>query len=314
MAQHASLPGRDIHKIVTLAHRCANDDGIDPFNEQTMLGLHKPGSPTRAHFLVPQEDRPDKIIGYAQVETVGTSAEAELAVDPDHRRRGVGRNLLRSVIDSLESNVTQLRVWAHGDLPAAAALSGSEGFSRDRVLFQLARDLEGFTWPSAWPAGAKGNWPTGSGAPLALPEGITLRPFEVGEDEEAWTRVNAAAFADHPEQGRWTVGDLADRIGERWFDPEGLIVAEDEQGMLGFHWTKVEGGVGEVYVLGVDPRAQGTGLGKVLTFAGLAHMAAHGIRQVDLYTDESNTRAVQLYRSLGFAVVRTDVQWAKPML
>ncbi len=260
---------------------------------------------------MPQEDRPDHIIGYAQLEIVGTTAETELAVDPDHRRRGVGRALLRTVIDSLESNVTQIRTWAHGDLPSAAALARAEGFGRDRVLFQLGRDLDGFEWPVSWPKEARENWPVGAGAPVDLPAGIGLRSFETDRDEAEWTRVNAEAFADHPEQGRWTIADLRDRMGERWFDPEGLIVAEDARGMLGFHWTKVEGGVGEVYVLGVDPRSQGTGLGRALTLAGLAHMAAHGIRQIDLYTDESNTRAVELYRSMGFEVVRSDVQWAK---
>ncbi len=253
------------------------------------------------------------VVGYAQVEVSGSTASAELAVDPEHRRRGLGTGLVRSVVDSLGPKVSRLLVWAHGDLDAAAALAGAEGFERDRVLFQLSRGLEGFEWPRAWPDGLPGNWPTGDGPAVRLPEGVSLRPFEVGRDEDEWLRVNSAAFADHPEQGRWTLEDLGDRIAERWFDPEGLLVARDEAGMLGFHWTKVEGGVGEVYVLGVDPRAQGTGLGKALTLVGLAHMAAHGIRQVDLYADESNARAVGLYRSQGFEIVRSDVQWGKPL-
>ncbi|GAB3656762.1 GNAT family N-acetyltransferase [Glycomyces tarimensis] len=308
MPQHASLSGRDIHKIVTLAHRCTEVDDIEPFNEQTTLAMHRPASPELKHFVVPHDET---IIGYAQVEAVGDGASAELAVGPDHRRRGLGRALLREVIDSLEAQITSVKVWAHGDLPAASALATSEGFIRDRVLFKLSRDMEGFVWPSAWPSRTRGDWPVGDGPALNLPEGVSLRAFEVGADEPEWLRVNAAAFADHPEQGRWTMEDLRARQREAWFDPEGLLVAEDAEGLLGFHWTKVEGGVGEIYVLGVDPRAQGTGLGKVLTLAGLAHLATRGIRQVDLYTDESNARAVELYRSLGFAIVRSDVQWAK---
>ena len=311
MPQHASLSGRDIHKIVTLALRCAEADEAEPFNEQTRLALHRADSSELKHFVVPHDET---IIGYAQVEVVGDGAGTELAVDPDHRRRGVGRALLREVIDSLEAEITNLKVWAHGDLPAASALATSEGFARDRVLFKLSRDLEGFTWPSSWPIRTPGNWPVGDGPALRLPEEVTVRPFNVGADEPEWLRVNAAAFAHHPEQGRWTIDDLKARQGERWFDPEGLLVAEGAEGLLGFHWTKIQGGVGEVYVLGVDPRAQGTGLGKVLTLAGLAHLAAHGIRQVDLYTDESNARAVELYGSLGFGIVRSDVQWAKRLV
>lgn len=291
-----------------MAHRCEEADGIAPFNEQTTLALSRGAEPGRMHFLVRQEDA---VIAYAGAEVVGDGAEAELAVDPDHRGRGVGTALLAEVAAWLEADITQLRVWAHGDRPASGAFAASRGFERSRVLFQFSRDLDGFAWPTAWPAGIGRNWPTGDAAEARLAPRVRLRPFRVGADEEAWLRVNAAAFADHPEQGRWRAADLAAREEETWFDPDGLIVAEDDAGMLGFHWTKVEHGVGEVYVLGVDPRAQGTGLGRTLTLAGLAHLAAHGIRQVDLYADESNTKAVNLYRSQGFAVVRTDVQWTK---
>ena len=291
-----------------MAHRCEAADGIAPFNEQTTLALSRTAEPGHMHFLVRQEDA---VIAYAGAEVVGEGAEAELAVDPDHRRRGVGTALLAEIAAWLESEITHLRVWAHGDRPASRAFAAANGFERARVLFQFSRELDGVAWPAAWPGAIGRNWPTGDAPAARLAPGVHLRPFAVGEDEEAWLRVNAAAFADHPEQGRWTAADLAAREAEPWFDPDGLIVAEDEQGMLGFHWTKVEYGVGEVYVLGVDPRAQGTGLGRTLSLAGLAHLAAHGVRQVDLYADESNAKAVELYRSQGFAVVRTDVQWAR---
>lgn len=273
-----------------------------------MLALSRPEVSYRKHFIVPHEGT---IIGYAQVETVGEAADLELAVDPDHRRQGVGRSLLREVTVSLEAEITKMKVWAHGDLPAAAALATSEGFERERVLLKLSRAVEGLEWPSSWPAGTPDDWPTGEGAAVTLPEGVSLRAYETGRDDEEWLRVNAAAFAEHPEQGRWTAVDLRERQSEQWFDPDGLIVAEDADGLLGFHWTKIEDGAGEIYVLGVDPRAQSTGLGKTLTLAGLAHLAARGVERVDLYTDESNARAVQLYRSQGFGVVRSDIQWAK---
>lgn len=291
-----------------MALRCEDADGIAPFNEETTLGLSRGPSPERMHFVARQDDA---IIGYAGAVMVGEGAGAELAVDPEHRGHGVGSALLGEVLAWLEAHITHLRVWAHGDRPAAAGFAVAHGFARDRVLFQFTRDLEGLDWPSAWPEGIGRNWPVGGAAPAALAPGVRLRPFRTGADEAEWLRVNAAAFATHPEQGRWSAEDLAARQAETWFDPDGLLVAEDDQGLLGFHWTKVEEGVGEVYVLGVDPRAQGTGLGRTLTLAGLAHLAAHGVRQVDLYVDESNTRAVALYHSQGFALARTDVQWDK---
>ncbi|GAB3994256.1 hypothetical protein GCM10029992_08120 [Glycomyces albus] len=103
------------------------------------------------------------MIGYAQLEVSGSTASAELAVDPEHRRRGLGTGLVRSMVDALGPEAARLLVWAHGDLDAATALAETEGFERDRVLFQLSRGLEGFEWPRAWPDGMPGNWPTGEG-------------------------------------------------------------------------------------------------------------------------------------------------------
>jgi mycothiol synthase len=142
-----------------------------------------------------------------------------------------------------------------------------------------------------------------------LPDGVALRAFRPGEDDEAWLALNAQAFAEHPEQGRWSPADLRVRLAEPWFDPEGfLLAAEESTGrLLGFHWTKVHerpgsARIGEVYVLGVDPTAHGGGLGRALTAAGLAYLRdRRGLDRVMLYVDESNTAAVALYERLGFA-------------
>ena len=49
-----------------------------------------------------------------------TSTKAELVVDPAHRRAGVGRALLtRALAETAVVPGRTLRVWAHGDLPAA---------------------------------------------------------------------------------------------------------------------------------------------------------------------------------------------------
>jgi mycothiol synthase len=148
-------------------------------------------------------------------------------------------------------------------------------------------------------------------------DGLRLRAFRPGEDEDAWLGVNSRAFAAHPEQGGWTMTDLAEREASDWFDPAGLIVAEAPDGtMAGFHWTKEhrdpgQDPVGEIYVLAVDPAYQGHGLASALTVAGLRHLAGRGLETVLLYVDGDNEPAIATYRRMGFERVALDVMYGR---
>jgi mycothiol synthase len=243
----------------------------------------------------------DRVVGYARLD----DGAAELVVQPAARRRGFGADLLDLVLQ--EAGNRELSVWAHGDLPGSAELLTSRGFERARVLLQMRRDLAGVD-PDPRPD---------------LPEGVTVRPFRPGRDEAAWLRVNARAFAAHPEQGRMTRADLEVREAEPWFDPAGFLLAwrgdpDDGGDLLGSHWTKVHPAgdagnepVGEVYVLGIDPDAQGMRLGRALTDLGLAHLRSRGLGEVLLYVEEDNTAAVRLYESRGFRRFSVDVAWRR---
>ena len=140
-----------------------------------------------------------------------------------------------------------------------------------------------------------------------------MSAFRPGTDEDAWLHVNARAFAAHPEQGSLTADDLAQRMAEPWFDPSGFFLAEAGPTLLGFHWTKRHpGGLGEVYVLGVDPDAGGGGLGKALLDTGLAHLQRQGDTGVELYVEGDHERAVALYVGRGFTRASRDVMYAQP--
>jgi mycothiol synthase len=221
-------------------------------------------------------------------------------VAPTARRRRTGTALL-SRLEELAA-ARPLRVWAHGELPGSTELARARGYERARVLLQMRRPLEGVD-PDPHPA---------------LPPGVTVATFRPGTDEDAWLRVNARAFAHHPEQGRWTTEDLALREDEAWFDPAGFFLAWRDGQLLGSHWTKVhpageagEEPIGEVYVLGIDPGAQGLRLGRALTDLGLAHLRSRGLSHVLLYVDEDNTAAVALYERSGFSRHTVDVNWRR---
>lgn len=290
------LGADEVAAVLAVVDAATEADGVRPLNEHVMLHLRYGGEEQAKSALLYVGDR---LAGYAHVDPtdVVEGPSGELVIHPEFRRRGLGRRLLDAV---LAETGGRLRLWAHGGHPGAERLAASAGFSRVRSLWQMRRSLY-----AAFPD-------------PVLPEGIRIAAFRPGVDEEAWLAVNRRAFADHPEQGAWTLEDVKRREQESWFDPEGFFLAWRGERLAGFHWTKVHGDgehahepIGEVYVVGVDPSEQGTGLGRALVLTGLRHLRARGLAQVMLYVDEANTPAIRLYESLGFTHWDTDVMYRR---
>jgi mycothiol synthase len=331
--------------VLALVSAATEEDGVGPLSEHVMLHLRYGGDP-RARNLLLYSQR--ELAGYAHLDPTDPveGPSGELVIHPVHRGQGMGLQLTRALV--AEAGDQPLRLWAHGDLPAATRLATAAGFGRVRALWQMRRSLQ---------------------ARLGRPQlaaGLTIRTFDVGRDEDQWLAVNSKAFSRHPEQGAWTRVDLDQREREPWFDPDGFFLAERGGKIVGFHWTKIHGRaeetpghpdpnqaaeetpghpdpghaaghsveqpagrrqegaadpgggttdhghepIGEVYVVGVDPAERGTGLGRALTVIGLRYLRSRGLFQVMLYVDETNIAAIGLYESLGFTHWDTDVMFS----
>src|SRR5205085_2618763 len=99
-------------------------DGVVPLSEHVVLQLRH-GSDARAVHLLAR-DAGGTVVGYAHVDTTDAvgGASAELAVHPQHRGHGTGRALAEAAIAVAEERSGgRLRLWAHGDNPAASALA-----------------------------------------------------------------------------------------------------------------------------------------------------------------------------------------------
>ncbi|MGX9293187.1 mycothiol synthase [Tsukamurella paurometabola] len=292
-------PVADPEAVLALAAAAAEADGIGPLSEQFRLGVTGDGP----HVIAPGADGAPA--GYAGivVPPAGGPGAAEAVVAPSSRRRGLGRALVSAALDLAGDGGT---VWAHGDLPAARALAADLGLTAVRTLLNLRRPLAG---PDPAPP---------------APEGVTVRTYAGPADDDALLAVNNAAFSWHPEQGGWSHAQVDERTSADWFDPAGLFLAVDESGtgsgpevadgrLVGFHWTKVAdpaAGLGEVYIVAVDPAGQGRGLGRLLTAVGIEYLAGRGLAEVELYVEGDNTAALRTYTGLGFEERERHVAYA----
>jgi mycothiol synthase len=274
-------------KIRVLIAAAKQADGVAPVGDQVLREL----AHDRTRHLVAVDG--DAVTGYLNL--TEEPAMAELAVHPEARRRGIGSAMVST---GLAEGGDDARIWAHGNLEPARATAAALGLVVVRELLQMRRPLTGLP-------------------PVTVPDGVRITTYAGPVDDGELLRVNNAAFAWHPEQSGWTEADVAERRDEPWFDPAGLFMAVDAHTdkLLGFHWTKVHNrDLGEVYVVGVDPAAQGRGVGATLTLAGLHHLAERLSKSeqptVMLYVEADNSAAVKTYQRLGFEVSTVDAAYA----
>jgi mycothiol synthase len=286
---------RRVRELVTAA---TEFDGIAPVGEQVLREL---GQERTRHLVVAGSG--DAVSGYLNLSSPrdGEVAMAEMVVHPQARRRGIGTAMVRATVAKAGGHN---HFWAHGTLEPARATASALGLVTVRELVQMRRALSDTPEP-------------------VIPDGVRVRTYAGPADDAELLRVNNAAFAYHPEQGGWSAAQIEERRNEPWFDPEGLFLAfgdslpDDTDRLLGFHWTKIHAdhpGLGEVYIVGVDPSAQGRGLGKVLTSIGLASLAQRLAESAEptvlLYVESDNVAAVRTYERLGFTTYSVDTAYA----
>lgn len=283
----------DAEAVERLARAAEHVDGRPALSEQPLLRLTQDDAPVH-HLLVRAED---DLAGYAQLDLGAPgAASVEVVVHPFARRHGVGSTLVAVARDAARAaGADGIRVWAEGGDPAAQGLARSLGLEPVRELVLMSRDLTPGTSPSG---------------PARLPDGVTVRRFVVGQDEDALLRVNARAFDWHPEQGRMSLADLRARQTEPWFDAADILLLEEGDALVAFVWLKLVQGddAGELYVVAVDPDAQGRGLGTATTALALRHLTDAGLARATLWTEADNTRAVATYGRAGFTTASSRVQ------
>ncbi len=302
------LTASEHRQIRRLLDRAAEFDNSAPLSDHLALDFSRAdptGGPTEflavkipASPVDGEHDAEPELIGYGQVSNGNDADAVELVIDPDSRAHEleITETLLAAVLDAVSDPAGQsdsgrpINWWVHRPSTHMRELAERSGLTVGRRLLQMRRSL-----------------------PTEVHSDVETRSYRPGLDDDAWLDVNNRAFADHDEQGGWTIDTLRLRRSEPWFDPDGFRLLDVDGRLAGFCWTKVhpptadEPSVGEIYVIAVDPDFHGRGLGKQLTLAGLDHLGARGLQSALLYVDADNESAVAMYHKLGFEVAAESI-------
>jgi mycothiol synthase len=291
------MSDHDIAEVSVLLDAAARADGRRPLSDHLYLDLVSGGDDGFAGLLA-REPGHEHPVAYAQVSKGNGNHVLELVVHPHHRYEmaTIGPELMDAALDVVRSEGGgEVNWWVYEPTTAHEAIANDVNMRQTRTLYQMRRSL-----------------------PTERHATIETRPFLRGTDDEVWLSVNNRAFADHGEQGGWTIDTFCSRQQEEWFDPEGFRMYEVDGRVAGFCWTKVHheghkmtdpdhrGDLGEIYVIAVDPDFHGRGLGSELTLSGLDHLTGRGINTAILYVDAGNEGAVAMYGRLGFGIHSTN--------
>ena len=194
-----------------------------------------------------------------------------------------------------EGATTRLFVPSTHDL--VLGLADRRGYEPFRYSFEMRIEFGGELPAPGWP------------------DGISVRTFVPGRDDEAVYEAHQESFADHFEATRkpyeswrgWAFGES--------FDPTLWFVAENGSEVAGVCLCRGESGAGGefgwVNVLGVRRPWRRRGLGRALLLHSFGEFRSRGKQGAGLGVDGLNTTgAVRLYERAGMRVARRfDQYW-----
>lgn len=225
---------------------------------------------------------------------------------PQYQGQGIGTALLHL----LEAEARESRDAAALDMPERffTQISGRNGAAR-QVL-----EKHGYTCSSVFQV-MELTMTEPPPAPAAV-DGLDVRLFVVGQDEQAVYEADEEAFID--ERGKmprtFEVWSRRLGIGTARFDPTLWDVAWDGDQIAATSMSEVVGAKGEMMHLGVRRPWRRRGLGMALLLCTLGELYRRGVHTVRLNVDaQSLTNAHKLYARTGFQVINTYCNYEKAL-
>jgi mycothiol synthase len=308
---------QDLPAIADLINTCTIADGLLDSTtsvDELRLEFNSPSANSK-HNLGLWEDA-NGIVGFASiwVPDSGETIDGTLwfNVHPTARDRGLETEMIawaeaRMQQVSRERSVsTSLHVPVRETLTNRITLLRQHGFEPVRHFYRMERSLHD---PISVPK---------------FPDGFSLYQMNGEEDAQAWVDLFNQSFVDH-----WNHHEMKLEECLYWLNhnphyrPELDLVAIAPDGTFAaFCYSEIDPdynirigrNLGAVHLLGTRRGFRRMGLGRAMLLAGLHQLKAAGMDTARLGVDTKNpSGARQLYESVGFRQVLTNIVFMKPV-
>ncbi len=259
---------------------------------------------------------PDVVMLVAELEGGRIAGYADLGEQDERRRFWIdlrvppgphAEEIASGLLDALEALAASsaaegatIRASVYSEYELAARLLAARGYEVFRYSFRMQIDFDGELPEPRWP------------------EGVSVRTFVPGRDDEAVYEAQDDAFADHFEATRQPYESWRQWAFNESFDPSLWLLAEVGAEIVGVCLCRAESGAGGelgwVDSLGVRRPWRRRGVARALLLRSFAEFHARGKRGVALGVDGMNTTgAVRLYERVGMHVARRNDHYRKPV-
>jgi len=229
----------------------------------------------------------------------------DLGVIPSFRRKGVGRELTKRALQSLkERGMETAETWTREDKPACKGLFESMGFELIRVFSTMKRNLDSL--PSN----------------IGEYKKIKIRTMRRNLDDiKLLNWIVNETFKEHFDFRPETVEETRHWVENRpWCDIAEYFFGYIDNRLVGHVGAGIDSkfikyqGIkrGWITTIGVIKDLRRKGIGTSLILHGMECLKSKGMTEAVLGVDDSNpTKAIELYKKVGFKVLYKDLTYLK---
>jgi mycothiol synthase len=228
-----------------------------------------------------------------------------LGVAPEFRKRGIGRRLAERAIESLkERGMKSVQGWTRENKVACKSLLESMGFNLVRIFSTMRRDLERIPYN------------------IGEHKQLNMREMKTNMgDIKLLNWLGNETFKEHFDFRPDTVEETKFWIENKpWCDilevffsylddkPVGYVEAGIDSKFIKYKGIKR----GWIMSIGVLKSLRVKGIGTALMQQGMEFLKSKGMTDVELGVDDSNpTKAIELYKTVGFKTVYKDLTYLR---